>query len=65
MCFAKTPKVSKAAEQPIKSEVVSTEDAITTATETEKKRKGFTSTVATSGMGVTDTANTKKTQLGT
>jgi hypothetical protein len=64
MCGAlfKTPKVKEVA-MPTKEEAVSKEDS--TVTEQQKKRKGFTSTIATSGMGVTDAAPTKKTQLGT
>lgn len=64
MCLFKTPKVAKQ-EQPTKEVAVSNEDAINTQLEQEKKRRGFASTIATSGQGVTGQANVKKTQLGT
>lgn len=64
MCIFKKPKVASTPEA-VSKEAVSTEDASATQNLEEKKRKGFSSTIATSGLGVTNQANVKKTQLGT
>lgn len=66
MCTSlfKKPKIEEPT-MPTKSETISDEDAITVANEEQKKRRGYSTTIATSGSGVTDPAITKKTQLGT
>lgn len=65
MCIFKKPDVAKPPEEPTKEVAVSSEDATNSQLENEKRRRGFSSTIATSGLGVTGAAPTKKTQLGT
>lgn len=64
MCLFKTPKI-KQPEQVKKEEVTSQEDAVATELARNNRKKGFQFSNPTGGMGVTDTANIKKTQLGT
>lgn len=63
MCFAKAPKPTPII-QPTKTDVVSNENSVSTQMQQERRRRGFQSTVATSGMGVASSAPIKKTQLG-
>ena len=66
MCLFKPPKVeTKTIEQPIRENVVDTKtDSAAAIAESEKKRKGFQSTVATTGSGLFDPAPIKKVTLG-
>jgi hypothetical protein len=56
------PQIAKTPVLPTKEEVKDV--AVTSQAQQEQKRKGFKSTVATGGMGVTDTANIRKTKMG-
>lgn len=63
MCFAQ-PKM-KTIDTPKRENVVDSEqDVAAFAAEQEKKRKGYASTVKTSGVGLMDAASLKKAQLG-
>lgn len=62
--FGKTPSIQQSTVAPTRSESVSNEDAVTSQLEQQKKRRGFQSTIATSGSGTQSQANTLKTQLG-
>ena len=64
MCFV-TPPAPKQVDMPIRENVTSTDDAAQIAAAEEKKRKGFSSTVATTPQGLMDTAKIGKVQLGT
>lgn len=59
-----TPSIETTTVTPVKSESVSQEDAVGSQLEQEKKRRGFQSTITTSGTGVSSTAPVLKTQLG-
>lgn len=50
--------------QPTKKEVISTEDTTAQTAAAQKRRKGYSSTIATSGSGLVDTATIKKVTLG-
>jgi hypothetical protein len=64
MCGFLKPKMSKVADAPTLPPEELKNDAVTQQKEEEKNRKGFTSTIVTGGMGVTDQANIRKTTLG-
>lgn len=64
MCFISAPKPSPPLPQPTKTESVDQGDAVSSQIQQEKRRKGFQSTIATGGTGVTGTAPIKRTQLG-
>lgn len=63
MCFVKQPDPPKV-EQPSRKDVVAVEDTAAVTAEAEKKKKGYSSTVATSGGGLFDAAPVKKVTLG-
>jgi hypothetical protein len=65
MCFISTPKPkAQPVVQPVRQEVVSNEDTSAIAAAAEKKRRGYSSTIATSGSGLVDPATVKKVTLG-
>jgi hypothetical protein len=63
MCFFK-PKAPKVPDMPKTETIDTTSTAITAEAEKAKRRKGFTSTIATSGLGVADQANIRKKYTG-
>lgn len=63
MCFVKPPDPPKV-EQPARKDVVTVEDTAAVTAEAEKKKKGYQSTVATSGGGLFNDAPIKKVTLG-
>ena len=63
MCLFSAPDV-KQVQTPARKEVVSNEDPTAQTTANEKKRKGYSSTIATSGSGLIDPAAIKKVTLG-
>ena len=65
MCnLFKTPSINTSTATVTKSATTSAADTAAEQLEKQKQRKGFQSTIATSGQGVTGAANTLKTQLG-
>jgi len=63
MCFS-SPPTPQAVQQPTRKETISTEDTTAQTAALEKRRKGYTSTIATSGSGLMDSAMIKKVTLG-
>ena len=63
MCFFSAPKI-QTPDTPKKENVTSTEDMSAITAEQEKRRKGYSSTIATSGSGLMDPAMIKKVTLG-
>ena len=64
MCLFNPPKM-KTIEPPLRENVVDSKtDAAAIQAEFEKRRKGYQSTVATSGGGLFDAAPIKKVTLG-
>ena len=64
MCLFNPPKM-KIVEPPRRENVVDSKtDAAAIQAESEKRRKGYQSTVATSGSGLFDAAPVKKVTLG-
>ena len=66
MCLFSAPKVEtkETPAQPTREAVTSQEDPSRIIAEQEKKRKGFQSTIATSGSGLFEQAPIKKVTLG-
>ena len=66
MCLFPTPSVPAAqkVDTPARKDVISSEDTTAATAARESKRKGYASTVATSGSGLFDAAPIKKVTLG-
>ena len=63
MCFVKMPEVKKPDPAPVRENVITNpNDTATAQAEMEKKRKGFSSTVAAGGL--IEPAQIKKVTLG-
>ena len=63
MCLFSAPKAPKI-EQPARKDVVTRDDSAAIAAAGEKRKRGYQSTVATSGGGLFDAAPIKKVTLG-
>mgnify|MGYP001583249920 CR=1 FL=1 len=63
MCLFTPPK-AKEVQAPTRLETISKEDPTAMTSAIEKKRKGYSSTIATSGSGLVDSAMIKKVALG-
>ena len=63
MCLFNPPKMEKV-EMPARKDVVTNEDMAAVSAEQEKRRRGYQSTIATSGGGLFDAAPIKKVTLG-
>ena len=66
MCLFDQPKPqTKTTEPPVRENIVDSKtDTVSLQAEQEKKRKGYQSTIATSGSGLFDVAPVKKVTLG-
>jgi len=66
MCLFNTPSIPapQKVDMPARKDVISSEDTTATTAAREAKRKGYASTVATSGSGLVDTPVIKKVTLG-
>lgn len=65
MCFVQPPQVKQPDPAPVRENVVTNpSDTASAQAELEKKRKGFNSTVATTGGGLIEPAVIKKVTLG-
>ena len=65
MCFVQMPEMKKPDPAPTRENVITNPNETASAqAEMEKKRKGFSSTVATTGGGLLEPAQIKKVTLG-
>jgi len=60
----KTPDPPEEVKKPTRIESISQEDTTAQTAGAQKRRKGYSSTIATSGSGLADTALVKKLTLG-